>query len=177
MFLSLPLLVCSRLSHHLSGLSSLLLVMQGGCAPFMGELLRTSLAEGIGDRILNKLNAAYKERSRRLYEILQTEPGIQIDSIPLGGYFLWISFSGVDDTTTFVEYCESQGVKFLPGKRCDPLDEENSNAAAFSGLPPNECQKWARLCFADLDVEDLEDGAKLLISCYREYVADTKKGS
>jgi DNA-binding transcriptional MocR family regulator len=137
----------------------------------MGELLRTSLAEGIGDRVLNKLNIVYRERSRRLCEILQTEPGIQIDSIPLGGYFLWISFSGVDDTTAFVEYCESQGVKFLPGKRCDPLDE---HANKFSGLPPNECKKWARLCFADLDVEDLEHGAKLLLSCYRDYSADTK---
>jgi DNA-binding transcriptional MocR family regulator len=133
-----------------------------------------SLAEGVGDRVLNNLNTAYEERCRRLCEILQTEPRIQIDTIPLGGYFLWVTFSGIDDTTVFLEYCEGKGVKFLPGKRCDCLQEDNG---ALSGLPADACQKGARLCFADMDLTDIEQGAELLVTCYREYVTNSNKES
>jgi 2-aminoadipate transaminase len=140
---------------------------QGGCAPFMGELLYTSLSEGISDHVLTRLNTAYAERCRLLCQSLQTEAGIQIDTIPLGGYFLWVTFAGIDDTTAFLEYCDGRGVKFLPGKRCDTTGAEGES-------PTSACQKWARLCFADLDVADIEKGSRLLLSCYREYLAKLK---
>ena len=133
--------------------------------------MRISLSEGIGDRVLKDLNTAYAKRCQALCDILQTEPGIQIDTIPLGGYFVWVTFSGIDDTAVFDEYCQSKGVKFLAGRRCDSLSSEDDKEGEniwTCGLPANTCQKRARLCFADMDFDDLEQGARLLVSCYRD---------
>jgi 2-aminoadipate transaminase len=142
---------------------------QGGCAPFLGEILRIALAKGISDKVLDHLNESYKERCELLCDILKTEPGIQIDTVPRGGYFLWISFAGIVDAVVFSEYCEGMGLQFLPGSRCDPL--KDGIGETMSGLPMDACLHWARLCFADLDTADLERGAHLLISCYREYIS------
>jgi DNA-binding transcriptional MocR family regulator len=137
--------------------------MQGGCVPFTGELLRVSLTEGIGDRVLTKLNAAYKQRVKLLCDILQTDSRIEIGATPTGGYFLWVAFPGVM-AEEFLEICMRKGVKFLPGGRCDPFE----NASASSGLDHDEFHSHARLCFADMDLEEIESGAKLLVSCFQE---------
>ena len=77
--------------------------------------------------------------------------------------------------TRFSEFCQNQGVKFLQGSRCDSWDDddsasESSNVATMSRLPIDASNSWARLCFADLDESELEIGAKLLITCYREFI-------
>jgi DNA-binding transcriptional MocR family regulator len=140
--------------------------MQGGCVPFTGELLRISLTEGIGDRVLNKLNSAYKQRVKLLCDILQTDSRIEIDTTPQGGYFVWVAFPGVA-TEEFLGICMREGVKFLPGGRCDPFKGEE-NVSASRGLDHNEFKSHARLCFADMDLEEIENGAKLLVLCYQE---------
>lgn len=58
---------------------------QGGCVPFVGNILRTALAEGLQDRILEKLIMSYKDRSKILCDILESESGIQIHHRPDGG--------------------------------------------------------------------------------------------
>lgn len=89
-----------------------------------------------------------------------------MDTTPTGGYFLWVAFPGVD-TEEFLGICMREGVKFLPGGRCDPFEGEE-NISASSGLDPNEFKSHARLCFADMDLEEIENGAKLLVLCFQE---------
>lgn len=143
---------------------------QGGCTPLIGELMYASLSTGIGDRVLAKLNTAFRERSERLCQILQADEGIRLETRPLGGYFIWLTFDGVDDTKDLLELCSERGIRFLPGERCDV---SGPNDAASSTL--NDCRRWARLCFADLDMEDIEKGAGLLLDCYREYLQTRSK--
>jgi 2-aminoadipate transaminase len=137
---------------------------QGGCTPLIGELMRTSLMEGIGDRVLAKLNAAFQERSNLLCRILSADKGIHFDTKPLGGYFVWVSFDGIDDTGSFLSFCSERGVRFLPGERCDVGSDDDRDGG--------DCRRWARFCFADLDLDDLEKGAALVVQCYREYLRE-----
>jgi 2-aminoadipate transaminase len=141
------------------------ILSQGCCAPFMGEILRIALKEGIADRVLLRLNEKYRDRSHELCDILKTEPRIQIDSIPKGGYFLWITFPPeVKSASVFLEFCKSKGLKFLSGERCDTFH-------GLSGLGDSLlCNLSARLCFADMNVEDMRKGAKLLVSSFQEFM-------
>lgn len=101
-----------------------------------------------------------------LCDILQTDSRIEIDTSPTGGYFLWVAFPGVN-TEEFLGICMMKGVKFLPGGRCDPFEGQDS-VSASSGLGHNEFNSHARLCFADMDLEEIEKGAKLLVLCFKE---------
>jgi DNA-binding transcriptional MocR family regulator len=162
------------------------IVSQGGCVPLIGEIMYMSLTLGYSDQVLIKLQTALQQRCQLLVEILSMKSGICLDTVPLGGYFIWISFCGVHDTTPFLEYCVKRGVQFLPGTRCDinsnhgnlhddDNDEYHSNIIIDNNDNDNDhdCQQWARLCFADLDMQQLKEGATLLISCYRNYLQET----
>ena len=159
--------------------------------------MRVALLNGWCDKVLQKLCNAYEERSKLLVSILQEEPLIQIDTIPLGGYFIWITFtkklsssmpasSASDedkgnkyyyDAADVLKYCREHGqVNFLVGDRCDSfstINEEEEKKSSHiwytSELPADCCQYSARLCFADLDLKDLKDGAKKLVSAFQEY--------
>ena len=153
---------------------------QGGCAPFVGNVLRTALEEGFQDKILERLNASYKERCRILCDVLESEPGIRIHCRPAGGYFVWVDFLDLPDAekqdgdkcaadspaSIFARFCFDRGLKFMPGIKCDSVFERFEQ----SGQPKELCQHSARLCFADMDVDDIENGARFLIELYREYI-------
>eukprot|EP00531_Pseudo-nitzschia_arenysensis_P007519 CAMPEP_0116117666 /NCGR_PEP_ID=MMETSP0329-20121206/1693_1 /TAXON_ID=697910 /ORGANISM="Pseudo-nitzschia arenysensis, Strain B593" /LENGTH=473 /DNA_ID=CAMNT_0003611243 /DNA_START=142 /DNA_END=1563 /DNA_ORIENTATION=+ len=152
---------------------------QGGCAPFVGNIVRTALEEGFQDRILERLNESYKERCQILCDVLQSEPGIQLCYRPTGGYFVWVDFldlpgvktlcdgsSGSDSpASVFARFCFDRGLKFMPGIKCDSVFESFEQ----SKQPKELCQNSARLCFADMDLDDVEDGARMLVDLYREY--------
>jgi hypothetical protein len=67
--------------------------------------------------------------------------------------------------SVFARYCFDRGLKIMPGMKCDSV------YACFeqSGQPKELCQHSARLCFADMDVDDVRDGARMLVQLYREY--------
>jgi 2-aminoadipate transaminase len=142
------------------------ILSQGGCAPLVGELMHASLKLGIGDRVLAKLNSSFRERSQKLCEILAAGDGIHVHRVPVGGYFIWVSFDGVADTSDFLAFCDERGVRFLPGARCVVTSD--------SLLKPDEssssCHRYARFCFADLDLDDIEKGANLVLECYHEFL-------
>ena len=151
---------------------------QGGCAPFVGNVLRTALEGGLQDRILAGLNASYQERCETLCDVLDSEPGIRIACRPAGGYFVWVDFldlprtedetgAGEPPSSAFASHCLRHGLRFMPGVRCDPVVDGFQQ----SGQPKDLCESSARLCFADMDLHDVSDGAKLLVRLYREYVA------
>jgi len=136
---------------------------QGGCVPFIGNLMRTALETRLADEVLNKLNAAYCKRVELLVGILLQDDRLEIAVKPLGGYFVWIRLFSNELTTLkasdFLDYCCERGISFLPGDRCDP-----SNSGSLS-----QC---IRLCFADLDETDLKDGAELFVLLYRRFCDD-----
>lgn len=129
---------------------------QGGCVPFVGEMMRLVLESGLATQVLTKLQAVYQHRATLLCDILREE-GIRVCVHPTGGYFLWIELP-VDNAADFSRYSLDHGVKFLPGVSCDH----------FGGT---DCAPYGRLCFADLPLPDLEEGARKLGSVLRDYQA------
>jgi DNA-binding transcriptional MocR family regulator len=154
---------------------------QGGCAPFIGEVLRTALTGGWQERILNDLVQSYRDRCNMLCDILQAEPGIQIYNRPIGGFFVWVDFVDLpnnedefkDPASAFAQFCLDRGLKIMPGTRCDSTLQDYASSQQSGEL----CYNSARLCFADMDVQDVEKGAKLLIECYREYTGKSTAAS
>lgn len=142
---------------------------QGGCTPLIGEIMYTALSTGMNDRVLANLNQALRKRSRALCEILTSTDGIRLHTVPLGGYFVWVSFDLVDDTNHFLDFCTKQGVRFLPGEKCDVRSDD----AAGTTRGAVSSRKFARFCFADLDFEDIERGANIMVECYKQYINPT----
>ena len=129
---------------------------QGGCVPFVGELMRWMLESNLATKVLLNLQEAYRHRATLLCNILKQE-NIQVCVQPTGGYFVWIELP-VDNVSDFASYCLEHGIKFLPGLSCDQFEGE-------------DCAPYGRLCFADLPLAHLEVGAKTLGSLLRDYHA------
>lgn len=126
--------------------------------------MRTALQSRVADDVLNKLIMEFKIRSEKLCSILDVERRIEIVNRPLGGYFLWIKFPDSVDSENFLEFCKGR-VKFMSGVRCDIVSSGQCNRLFTA---------HARLCFADLDVEELQAGTAELIACFQEYTATTE---
>ena len=132
--------------------------------------MRVALSDGTCDVVLERLIAAHRDRAQLLCRILQTEPRIHVAQIPRGGFFVWIWLEGIADAKEFLAYCRPRGVTFLPGSRCDSfVNTTNTNDDDETG---EACRRSARLCFADMDVEDIQEGAELLVQCYRDFMVD-----
>lgn len=139
---------------------------QGGNAPFMGRIISHALESGLLDTYLDKLRLEYKGRHEMMCQILQRDPRLDIYSINEprgGGYFIWVGLGGVD-ANDFLSYSlDHFGVKFMAGQRCNPLpDEDDATSAAI--------RSCARLCFADLNRDDLRKGAETFVKAYQSYV-------
>lgn len=133
---------------------------QGGCLPFMGHVMKFAVRSGAVDRVLSNLIVSYRERARLLTSILSTEPRIQIRTKPMGGFFLWIEFPF--EAIQFLDYCQPD-LHFMLGTRCTAVDIAPSSSSSTN------LDNGARLCFAYLDLKDIEDGANLLIQKFRAY--------
>lgn len=143
---------------------------QGGCVPFVGELLRLGLEHGICRNVLSQLKNAYKERAELLYTILQSSGTIQVAVKPTGGYFLWIQLPSCCDASAFAKYTLERGIKILPIAASDPF----TTAAEGDDDDSSIAQSYARLCFATLPLQELEEGAHKLVQLLAEYQASGK---
>ena len=158
------------------------IISQGGVAPFLGNFLMChALHTRVVDSFLEKLNATYSRRVTLLCQILQQEKRIQLpNGIPLGGYFLWIQFPSQVNTIDFLTYCQTQyDVLYRPGPNCDsffvarnddPLEYSCHNTDTI--LADESFQSFARICFADLDEDDLMEGAKRLLCAFQQYMIE-----
>ena len=141
---------------------------QGGVAPFMGRLMTHAIETGLLDRYLDKLVLEYSERFSLICGILEKEPRIKVltkhtTSGRQGGYFIWIQFPSDVDSEEFASYSlKEHGVRFMAGKSSDPFHHDNNTKVAISSC--------ARLCFADLDREKLEQGAVAFIEAFQSFV-------
>ena len=152
---------------------------QGGLAPFVGDLIMCrALVDRIVENFLKKLNAEYANRARKICTILQEDERIVLpNGCPTGGYFLWVKFPQDVDSEEFLKFCVDQGtdVRFRPGALCDAFanhldkEEQISNDEA-SGVASTSFRSYARLCFADLDMRDLEDGSREMVKVFKMYM-------
>jgi hypothetical protein len=71
------------------------------------------------------------------------------------------------DVSSFFEYCQPE-LDFMTGPRCDASSTTVAAPSREGGEVP--LTSYARLCFAFLDLVDLELGAKLLIERFRTYM-------
>lgn len=148
------------------------IISQGGVAPFTGRLMTNAIESGLLDSYLNKLKMEYAQRCDLVCDLLKVEPRIVVltHNSPIkrgGGYFLWVQFPfGVDSDALLAFSMNDYGVKFMPGSRCDPFageDDDNGSSGALI-----KC--CARLCFADLDRDELVDATKAFIQAFRSFV-------
>jgi len=144
---------------------------QGGCAPFVGLLMKQALVLGVVDSFLRKLQRSYCDQACMVGEILTREPRIQVlQQPPIGGYFVWIQFPPEVDSKAFLQVLKStQDVSFLPGSECDPFSESTIEDKT-SGLASNDFRSCARLCFADLDATELREGVTRLVTAFQQYL-------
>jgi DNA-binding transcriptional MocR family regulator len=141
---------------------------QGGNGPFVGRMMTHAIEFNLLDKFLDKLKHEYAERFDLICNILNDEPRIALLTKDYpgnrrGGYFVWIKFPSVVDSDEFLKYSmENYGVKFMAGGRCDPLTEAG---------PCGGCiRSCARLCFADLDREELAPATSSFLEAFRSFM-------
>ncbi len=138
---------------------------QGAVAPVMGTILSVGLSTLTVDRVLQRLRDQYQQRCTLLCEILEREPSIHLACRPTGGYFVWIKLPNIRNqqaASKFLEFCMNHGVRFMPGTSCDagPVRKDDEDCL----------HSYARLCFAKMDLKDIEQGAELFLQCLRSYI-------
>ncbi len=127
-----------------SGLNkSAVLDSSGGINPIGFKFIEYSLAKqsnGIRyiDDIINKHLTYLKSNCEIMLEFLGQFNNIQYIK-PSGGYFLWVIFKTINNTTDFLKICEKNKVKFHPGiKFSTEKDFNNSIRLSFSYYNSND---------------------------------------
>ncbi len=150
---------------------------QGGVAPLMGRIMTHAIESNLLDAYLDKLKLEYAERCELMCCILKQEPRISLlshNNSPVkrqGGYFIWVQFpSGIigEDFLTFA--IENYGVKFMPGGKCDPFAEGDDSSSCGRSI-----RSCARLCFADLDREELASATSTFLLAFNSYMMSLAK--
>lgn len=141
---------------------------QGGNAPFMGSIMTNAIESGLLDSYLDKLRIEYKERYELVCGILQQEPRLSILSIDeprAGGYFIWVQFPPSVNADDFLTYSiDNYGVRFMKGTKTNPFPDDDDDI----GIAIKSC---ARICFADLNRDDLREGTEKFVEAFQSYIA------
>jgi 2-aminoadipate transaminase len=141
---------------------------QGGNAPFMGRMMRHAIESNLLDAHLDKLKHEYAQRYQLMCDVLKDEPRIAVltrhyPGKRRGGYFIWIEFPSVVISDEFLAYSmENYGVRFMAGGRCDPFTEADPCG--------RHIQSCARLCYADLDREELASATYAFVEAFRSFM-------
>lgn len=144
------------------------IISQGGHSPFTGRMMTHAIESNLLDKYLDKLRHEYAERYELMCDILKDEPRIAIltDNVPnkrRGGYFIWIKFPLTVNGEDFLLYSIDQyGIRFMPGGRCDQFTSSDD-----CGKHIRSC---ARLCFANIDREDLAHATSAFIEAFRSFM-------
>jgi DNA-binding transcriptional MocR family regulator len=88
----------------------------GGLAPFTSAIVGRLLDSGAQEAHLRRLRAVYSSRARALAGSLRERLGVET-APPAGGFFLWASLPGVEDTAALLPAARAAGVTFAPGGR------------------------------------------------------------
>jgi DNA-binding transcriptional MocR family regulator/dihydrodipicolinate reductase len=126
-----------------SGLNkSSVLDSSGGINPIGFKFVEYALDDSEGERPIDQIitsHLSYLEANCQIMmDYLSQFNNVEFFK-PNGGYFLWLSFKTVNNTTNFLKLCERNKVKFHPGiKFSTDSDFTNSVRLSFSYYKPNE---------------------------------------
>jgi len=147
---------------------------QGGVLPFVSEIMRISLKNNAVASSIDFLRTEYKRRASATVKALQKlSPIVQIPFLPLGGYFLWVVFCFPEGSTgsDFVDFMAARSagpVLLLKGTVCTCSSERYEN------------EEWlvnsARICFASVDEQVLEEGVKRIGEGLEQFVLERGSG-
>ena len=93
-----------------------------------------------------KLRSIYKEKFQIAYDLLKEIKHIELFSIPKGGLYFWIKLENFSSEALFLKTLQKK-VGILPGS-IFRLDEKSDG--------------WIRLCFADVEIDEIKKGLKIL---------------
>lgn len=134
----------------------------------MGSIMTNAIESGLLDSYLDKLRIEYKERYELVCGILQQEPRLSILSIDeprAGGYFIWVQFPPSVNADDFLTYSiDNYGVRFMKGTKTNPFPDDDDDI----GIAIKSC---ARICFADLNRDDLREGTEKFVEAFQSYIA------
>jgi 2-aminoadipate transaminase len=142
---------------------------QGGSAPFVGRMMTHAIESNLLDAYLDKLKHEYAERYQLMCDVLKDEPRIAVltrhyPGKRRGGFFIWIEFPSVVNSDELLAYStENYGVRFMAGGRCDPFTDADP-----CGRYIRSC---ARLCFADLEREELASATYAFVEAFRSFMS------
>jgi DNA-binding transcriptional MocR family regulator len=131
-------------------------------------MMTHAIESNLLDGHLDKLKREYARRYRLMCDVLKGEPRIAVltghyPGKRRGGYFIWVEFPSVVTSDEFLTYSmENYGVRFMAGGRCDP----------FYGADPcgQRIRSCARLCFADLDRDELASATYAFVEAFRSFM-------
>lgn len=101
------------------------------------------------DARIARLQAIYRERREAFALALRQELPMAEWIPPKGGMFFWARLAG-RDTSALLDLCMKEGVAFLPGRECSPIDRLGD---------------WMRLNFTACDPERSREGLARIRRC------------
>ena len=101
---------------------------------------------------IKKLRMIYKKKFDVAYDLLKEIKHLRLFSIPQGGLYFWVKVDKVSSEALFLKTLQKK-VGILPGS-IFKLDEKSDG--------------WVRLCFADVEIEEIKKGLKILKESVKE---------
>jgi DNA-binding transcriptional MocR family regulator len=126
----------------------------GGVNHFTAHVVAAFIELGLLDRHVERLREVYRERRDRLVDGLASHlPDGCAWERPGGGFFVWLRLPPGMDGTALMPAAEAAGVSYVPGARF------------FTG---GDGERYCRLAFTLVTLEELEEGARRLGAALRE---------
>jgi len=99
-----------------------------------------------------KLRIVYKNKFEIANDLLSKIEHLQLFTIPQGGLYFWVKLDKITSESLFLKTLQKK-VGILPGS-IFRLDEKSEG--------------WVRLCFADVEIEEIKKGLEILKQCVSE---------
>jgi len=93
-----------------------------------------------------KLRSIYKKKFEVAYDLLKKIEHLKLFAVPQGGLYFWVKLDKISSEALFLKALQKK-VGILPGS-IFKLDEKSDG--------------WVRLCFADVEIEEIKKGLKIL---------------
>jgi 2-aminoadipate transaminase len=134
----------------------------GGTCPLTQRVVLEFLKDG---RLADHIELArhtYATHRDCMVETLQRELPQAAFVSPHGGYYLWLKFPAGTDTSALAARAYDAGVSVIAGTAFFASDDADS--VKGRGL----AQGYMRLAYSRATPQEIDDGVKLLATCYRE---------
>ncbi len=135
-----------------------ILMLGGSTGVFTQEIVAALLQNIDMNEHLERLRTHYRQQRDVMAAAIDRHLGDAVRYVlPEGGFFLWISFREVIDTTELQQRAFTYGVSIVDGR---------------SFYPQRDVGHQLRLCFSYCNSEQIEKGIARLARAYTDYVAE-----